>query len=190
MASEFSILDAEFLTETIKGDIGQNHYYRKDLKLFLKNTIFSKCIKYETITDQSPFKRVTTQALDFDWIFEEDNATRFVKILNNSADDKFLDKKSIKVLIELLWNYYKPIIVGSEFMPYCIYTILWIHFIWVADHQYLACTETYYEAGTIKGNECSEHLEYVDMSLQEIGMYLQMLIVTPFIYMFWRREYL
>lgn len=42
----------------------------------------------------------------------------------DSADDQIWDKKSIKALIELVWQEYRPVILKWQFCPYILDTYL------------------------------------------------------------------
>lgn len=71
-----------------------------------------------------PLKRVVVEALDFDWLFENDNAKVMVQLLASEANNVTLTKKTIKVFIELMWDTYQPEIVRYMFVPYLCYLIL------------------------------------------------------------------
>lgn len=55
---------------------------------------------------QEPLKRVSIEALDFDWLFENDNAKTLLDLLANDANSIVLTRHSIKVFVELMWEYY------------------------------------------------------------------------------------
>ena len=48
--------------------------------------------------------RVTIEAIEFDWIFEERNCENFLMMLASHGNGKIFAKKSIKAFIELLWK--------------------------------------------------------------------------------------
>jgi hypothetical protein len=52
---------------------------------------------------EKPLKRVQLEALDFDWIFEENNAKVLLRLLATEANNNALVKKSIKIFIDLMW---------------------------------------------------------------------------------------
>ena len=61
------------------------------------------------------------EALDFDWIFHEDNAKTFLRLLAIKSNHQIMNKKSIKIVIELMWSHYKPSIIKYIFFPYILY---------------------------------------------------------------------
>lgn len=70
---------------------------------------------------EEPLKRVTVEALDFDWLFENENAKTLLQLLASDANSSTLTRKSIKIFIELMWEHYQPAISKYMFFPYCIY---------------------------------------------------------------------
>ena len=71
--------------------------------------------------DSQPLRRVIIEALDFDWIFHGENAKIFMELLANKSNDQVLNKKSIKIVIELMWSHYQPSIIKYIFFPYFMY---------------------------------------------------------------------
>jgi hypothetical protein len=59
--------------------------------------------------------------LDFDWIFENGNAKKLLRVLANDANNSALTTKTIKIFIDLMWSKYKMAIVKWIFIPYTIY---------------------------------------------------------------------
>lgn len=45
------------------------------------------------------YSRINIQALDFDWIFEEDNAETFLEILTDLDSSSIYSRKSIQIMI-------------------------------------------------------------------------------------------
>ena len=68
-----------------------------------------------------PLKRVQIESLDFDWLFEGQNAATLLKILAQDANQECFTKKSISVFIDLMWSKYQSAIIYRIFMPYVIY---------------------------------------------------------------------
>jgi len=66
-------------------------------------------------------KRVQISALDFDWIFQENNAETLLSLLASDANNEVLTKRSIKIFIDLMWGHYQQAIIKNIFVPYCIY---------------------------------------------------------------------
>ena len=48
-------------------------------------------------------KRICVEALDFDWIFQNNNISVMLDLMATRANRKLLVKRSFKVIIELLW---------------------------------------------------------------------------------------
>ena len=42
-------------------------------------------------------------------------------LLANKSNDQVLNKKSIKIVIELMWSHYQPSIIKYIFFPYFLY---------------------------------------------------------------------
>lgn len=82
--------------------------------------------QYETGLDagEQPLKRVTVEALDFDWIFECENAKTLLAILANDASDLALTRRSIRIFIQLMWSKYQSKIIYYIFYPYCLYLFI------------------------------------------------------------------
>ena len=59
--------------------------------------------------------------MDFDWIFEEDNAKTLLRILANDANDAALTMRSIKIFIDLMWSHYQMEIVKFVLLPFIFY---------------------------------------------------------------------
>ena len=50
--------------------------------------------------------RVQCEAIDFDWIFEDQNMEKMIKILNDQKNKKLYVQKTVKVFIDLIWDKY------------------------------------------------------------------------------------
>jgi hypothetical protein len=72
---------------------------------------------------EKPLKRVQIEALDFDWIFHDDNAKVLLSLLSSSANTKVLTRKTIKTFIDLMWAHYQKAIIRYIFFPYCFYLV-------------------------------------------------------------------
>lgn len=73
---------------------------------------------------ESQIKRVSIEAIDFDWIFEGDNAREFILLLTYKARSKIYIQKSVRVFVKLIWELYQPQIVKKIFMPYLFYMMI------------------------------------------------------------------
>ena len=60
---------------------------------------------------ESQTKRIQVEAIDFDWVFVDDNAKTLLILLNEEDSEIFLSK-SIKIFIEFMWEYFFPKIVA------------------------------------------------------------------------------
>jgi hypothetical protein len=76
---------------------------------------------------ESEVKRVSVEAIDFDWIFEGDNAKEFIMLLAYEARSKIYIQKSVRVFIKLIWDLYQSQIVKKIFIPYLIYMMIMMH---------------------------------------------------------------
>ena len=67
---------------------------------------------------------MSIEALDFDWLFQNDNCKTLLEVLANDANSIVLTRHSIKVFVELMWEYYQPAIMKYMFLPYIIYLVI------------------------------------------------------------------
>lgn len=70
---------------------------------------------------EAPLKKVKVQALDMDWLFENDNAKILIELLANDANSAVLTEKTISTFIQLMWAKYQPAIIRRVFIPYLVY---------------------------------------------------------------------
>ena len=80
-------------------------------ELLLKKRNMKKYVieeKFDTglAEGEEPLKRVKVEALDFDWLFDGDNAKTLLRVLANDANDFALTQRSIKMFIELMWSHF------------------------------------------------------------------------------------
>ena len=66
------------------------------------NQLRSQTLKFDD-KEESHNRRVSIQAIDFDWIFTDNNAENFILLLAKHAESKLLIQKSIKTFIDLIW---------------------------------------------------------------------------------------
>ena len=71
-----------------------------------------------------------------DWIFFEDNAEILLEILSESTNEKVLTKKSIRIFINFMWNYYQSAIIKKIFFPYVLYLLLLLILSGITVRQY------------------------------------------------------
>ena len=55
---------------------------------------------------EEPRNRVNVEALEFDWIFKNDNAERLIGVLANLDNMQVLTSKPIKMFIDFMWSHY------------------------------------------------------------------------------------
>lgn len=67
--------------------------------------------------------RIGVSIINFEWIFEDNNAEVFLNLLVNMAKKSVFKHKSVKAFINILWKQYQPTIVKRIFYPYCFYLI-------------------------------------------------------------------
>lgn len=76
----------------------------KDDLLPIRSGIGSRSLRVDPDKDiGNPTKRVTISALDFNWIFENDNAKSLIKILADYGSGDLFVTKSFRTLIDFLW---------------------------------------------------------------------------------------
>lgn len=75
---------------------------------------------------ESNWSRVKIEALDFDWIFNEDNSITLLHVLNGLEDSSIFSRKSIQILIQMFWNIYQPEILKKVLVPYLLYVLSFI----------------------------------------------------------------
>jgi len=71
--------------------------------------------------DIQPLKKVTVQAIDMDWLFQEHNIEAFIGILSERTFHQHLTLKPIKIFIELLWQKIQKRIICYVLVPYLMY---------------------------------------------------------------------
>ena len=96
---------------------------KKQLKKYVIEEVFDTGLA----EGEEPLKRVKVEALDFDWLFEGDNAKTLLRVLANDANDFALTQRSIKVFIELMWSHYQIAIIKFIFIPYIVYMISFVY---------------------------------------------------------------
>jgi hypothetical protein len=78
----------------------------------------------EFMKETAQLKKVGVKALDLDWIFVGDNAKNLLSLLASDADPAILSKKSMRIFIEVMWEYYQKAIIIYIFLPYILYLSL------------------------------------------------------------------
>jgi len=73
------------------------------------------------------YQRVAIEAVDFDWIFRDDNAKTLILLLTQFGRKKLYKAESLRIFIELMWQYYQPAIIKWVFIPYLVYMITMIY---------------------------------------------------------------
>jgi hypothetical protein len=82
-------------------------------------------------------KQVKAKLLDFNWIFNGNNAEKFIKVLADSENDDIFATDSIRVLIRFLWDGYFKSITETLFYPFLAYFIAFVSYVTVfsAEHD-------------------------------------------------------
>ena len=68
-------------------------------------------------------KAVDVKLLDLDWLFEGDNAQKFVWMLSLTSNEGLFKSRQVITVIDLLWEKYQLVIRDKVFVPYSIYFI-------------------------------------------------------------------
>ena len=55
-------------------------------------------------------KFVNAKFMDFDWLFQDDNAKKMILMLKNSPVEELYETKQIATFIDLMWEKYHPAI--------------------------------------------------------------------------------
>lgn len=79
--------------------------------------------------DDSSLRQVKAKILDFNWIFNGDNAEKFIKTLSDTDNDAIFATESIRVLIRFLWDGYFDVITTTLFYPFVVYFIAFCMFV-------------------------------------------------------------
>ena len=96
-----------------KGNTNKTQFKTKsyDEIVKLRSSCYQERLREEFDTGledgELPLKRVTIEALDFDWLFENDNAKTLLDILGGEdVNREVLTEKSIKIFVEKMWEFY------------------------------------------------------------------------------------
>ena len=98
--------------------------------------------------DESIVKRVSVEAIDFDWIFLGENAESFLKLLTQQNQGRLFIQNSIRIFIELLWQKYQQAIVMKIFVPYLTYMFLFVYLTSSKAGDYLDYMDSHEEEST------------------------------------------
>ena len=79
--------------------------------------------------DTSNLRQVEAKLLEFNWMFIEENAARFIKILSGTDNDAIFATKQIRVVIEFLWEGYFEAIKKQLFYPYVLYFTAYFYYV-------------------------------------------------------------
>lgn len=74
-----------------------------------------------TTSEESNLKQVEAKILDFDWVFNGNNASTFLSALGNTENDEIFACAQVRVFIEFLWQDYYKAIMRSLFIPFLFY---------------------------------------------------------------------
>ena len=67
--------------------------------------------------------------MEFNWIFNGQNAAKFIKILAETNNDDIFATKQIRVMIEFLWTGYYDTIMTQLFYPFLVYFICFSYYV-------------------------------------------------------------
>lgn len=57
--------------------------------------------------DDDNVQKINVEALDMDWLFENNNAKRMIEVLAKADNHSVLTSKSIKIFLNFMWNDYQ-----------------------------------------------------------------------------------
>ena len=73
--------------------------------------------------DASNLRQVEAKLLEFNWIFNKENAAKFITILSETDNDEIFATQQVRVLIEFLWQGYFEAITKQLFYPFIVYIV-------------------------------------------------------------------
>ena len=145
------------------------------------------------LDEQITKKRITLEALDFDWIFNEGNVDNLVAVLNSSPKNAIYATKSLRVFITLIWDEYWSYIVGCVFFPYIIYMLLFVYTCHKGVGKYLSLLVVYQDEVERQANLIEfgkERKDHMTIGFVILGFWLYFTLIELMqIYRF-RLEYL
>lgn len=110
-------IEAELIKEGLIEKIKDKEGDKED-KQVMKPGLGSRSTKLDPDKDiGNQTKRVTINALDFNWIFEKDNAKSIVMLLSEYGTGDLFVTKSFRILIDFLWKQYQSRIFKFIFVP-------------------------------------------------------------------------
>ena len=71
--------------------------------------------------------RVSIEALEFDWIFTDNNAENLITVLSNLNNLEILSTKPLTMFINFMWSHYQPAIIRKIFIPYIMYMFTFLY---------------------------------------------------------------
>lgn len=107
---------------------------RGDLKEFQLDAEFDAGLP----EGQTPLRKVKIQALDMDWLFENDNAKTLINVLaNEESNPVVLTMETMQVFLNMTWEKYQPAIIKYVFIPYMIYLCLMCRLVCQSARSYI-----------------------------------------------------
>lgn len=91
-----------------------------------KSTFRSIVLDPESANEQNhvqPMQRVSIEAVELDWIFENGSARTLIELLGTDANDLALTKKSIHTFVDLVWGHYQQAIIKFVLIPYIAHAV-------------------------------------------------------------------
>ena len=87
--------------------------------------------------EETLLKRVSIKGIEFDWIFQGDQANQFLKDLSTTDNIHIFGQNIIRDIILFEWAYFKRVIFWKLFIPYLIYFVMFcIYTTWLLERQF------------------------------------------------------
>ena len=120
-------IEEELIKQGLIDEVKDEEDDQEDL-VRVKSGLGSRSLKLNPDKDiGSTTKKVTIKALDFNWIFENNNAMSLIKMLSDNGTGDLFVTKSFSILIDFLWAQYQPRIIKFIFAPYMIYILMYAY---------------------------------------------------------------
>lgn len=126
-------------TKDAQGELNEHHEHIEDIKKKEKEEQQIETLKQERrVLDQKEAKeyrlpRVNIEAIEFGWILNDNEGTRFLKELSKSEGTDLFDLRIIRLILLFLWEHYSKRLNLLLLLPSFIYLVLfvaystWIH---------------------------------------------------------------
>jgi len=99
---------------------------KREEALKIEQKQLEKDLKKQREAKTKGLTRYEIQAIEFDWLFDDDNGKKFLIALAHTDDIEVFSVKIIQHIIFFLWSYYKMAIALWIMFPFILYFIMFI----------------------------------------------------------------